>query len=105
MDDLGGEEKVKLALLSGMAKNGASEGTLLASLAEMNGANLIPLWEKGGGKVMVKVDRVYSVGPDGMNPGCTLVVFDHGGWDAKRLTIDMEVHKVVERLRSAGWEH
>lgn len=100
-EKLSAEDKVKLAMLEAAAKQGAPEGELKYMLAAMSGEPMASFDEVNGGRVYVKVNRVWSVWSN--RDGTTNISFDHGGPDARRVVVDHELHKVVGRLRESGW--
>jgi hypothetical protein len=97
-------DKLKLAMLTKAARNGASDEDLALMVAKMDGHNMVALEEPDGQMVHVKVERVRSVGPN--FGGGTILEFN--GLDRyhpkARLVVVDEVHKVVRKLKENGWD-
>jgi hypothetical protein len=95
----------QLRALEAAAKGGASEDEVKLLVATMAGDPMIVVEEIGGGSVHVKISRVRSVGP--RFGGGTVLDFDGLPlWHPKRtLEVSDEQHKVVRRLRDAGWKY
>lgn len=98
--------RVTLALLSGAARNGASDEGLAAMLARISGEQLIVVTDyRHGDEVQVKVDRVHSVGP-GFPDGTILAFTELETWHPKyTLHVADDTHKVIRRLRENGWKY
>lgn len=95
---------LKLAMVKAAKANGATDDECLVLLSRLDGEVFVPVEERGGRVCSVKVSRVHSVGPD--YPGGTVLTFDVPHTDPfYQLRSPEDLHKVVGRLRSAGWKH